>query len=72
MPKMDGYEFVEILRTDEMYMDIPVIAISAIPFDTAAKRLNKLKIEGYVQKDTFNQSEFLDLVKEVLTKHHDY
>ena len=70
MPKMDGYEFIEVLRNDEMYMDIPIVAISAIPYDTAAKRLNKLRIEGYVQKDIFNQAEFLDLVKEVLTKHH--
>ena len=70
MPKMDGYEFIEVLRNDEMYMDIPIVAISAIPYDTAAKRFNKLRIEGYVQKDIFNQAEFLDLVKEVLTKHH--
>ena len=70
MPKIDGYEFIESLRNDEMYMDIPIIAISAIPYETAAKRLSKLKIEGYVQKDSFNQSVFLDLVKEVLTKYH--
>ena len=70
MPKMDGYEFVEILRNDEMYMDIPIIAISSIPEDTARKRFNKLKIDGYVQKDLFNQAVFSELVNETLTNYH--
>ena len=70
MPKMDGYEFVEILKLDEMFMDIPVIAISSIPKDTAIKRFNKSKVDGYIQKDLFNQTQFLDMVKEILTKNH--
>ena len=70
MPKMDGYEFVEILRLDEMFMDIPIIVISSIPRDTAIKRFNKSKIDGYMQKDLFNQTQFLDMVKEILTKNH--
>ncbi len=70
MPKMDGYEFVEILRGDEMYADIPIIVMSSISKDTALKRFGRIKIDGYMQKDLFNQKEFLDNVKEILTKHH--
>ena len=70
MPKIDGYEFVEMLRTDEMYMDIPIITISSIQQEEAMKRLAPFKIDGYIQKDTFNQTKFVQLIKEVLTKHH--
>lgn len=70
MPKMNGYEFVEILRNDEMYMDIPVLVMSSVQKDIAKKRFGKLKIEGYIQKDMFNQTEFIEKVKEVLTKYH--
>ena len=70
MPKIDGYEFVEKLRNDEMYMDIPIIVMSSINKDQAMKKLKKFNIEGYMQKDTFNQTEFVELVKETLTKYH--
>ena len=53
-----------------MYTDIPIVAISSIPQETALKRFGKLKIDGYIQKDTFNQNDFTNLVREILTKHH--
>lgn len=70
MPKMNGYELVEILRNDEMYMDIPVIVMSSVIKDTAKKQFSKLKIDGYIQKDLFNQVLFIEKVKEILSKHH--
>ena len=67
-----GYseEFIEYLRNDEMYMDIPVLVMSSIAKETAMAKLKKSKIEGYLQKDAFNQVEFVDKVKEILTKYH--
>lgn len=70
MPKIDGYEFIEYLKNDEMYMDIPVIVMSSIDRNIAISKLKKSKIEGYMQKDAFNQMEFIEKVKEVLTKYH--
>ena len=70
MPKIDGYEFIEYLKNDEMYMDIPVLVMSSIAKETAMVKLKKFKTEGYMQKDSFNQIEFIEKVKEVLTKYH--
>ncbi len=70
MPKIDGYEFVERLKQDEMYSDIPILVMSSENKETAVKKLNKFGIEGYLQKDSFNQAEFVDLIKEILTKYH--
>lgn len=70
MPKIDGYEFIERLRNDEMYADIPIIVISSFPENQARKRLNKLSIAHYISKDNFDQADLAMQVKEILTKFH--
>lgn len=70
MPKIDGFEFIEILQSDEMYMDIPILVMSSNPREEALSKLRKFKIEGYLQKDTFNQPDFVEKVRETLSKHH--
>lgn len=70
MPKIDGYEFIERLRNDEMYADIPIIVISSLPENQASKRLNKLFIAHYISKDNFDQADLAMQVKKILTKFH--
>ena len=70
MPKIDGYEFVERLKNDEMYADIPIVVISSLPEKTAAKKLSKFDIEFYMTKDNFNQNEFSKQIEKIITKHH--
>ena len=70
MPKIDGFEFVERLRNDELYMDIPIVVMSSLEKEVAMQKLKKYKIDGYIQKDTFNQVIFSDIVRSILTKHH--
>lgn len=70
MPKIDGFEFIERLQNDEMYMDIPLIVMSSLTREQAMKKLKKFNIESYIQKDSFNQNLFVDMVKEILTKYH--
>ena len=70
MPKVDGFEFIERLKNDEMYMDIPILVMSSVSREEALNKLRKYKVEGYLQKDTFNQTEFVAKVKETLTKYH--
>lgn len=38
MPKQDGYETTKIIRKDERYKDIPIIAVSAHAFKTDAEK----------------------------------
>ena len=70
MPKVSGFTFIERLKNDEMYMDIPIMIISCTPKEVAMNQLRRFKIEGYIQKDTFNQIVFVEKVKEILTKYH--
>ena len=70
MPKIDGYQFISKLKSDEMYSDIPIIAMSSVAPEIAIKKLGD-KIEFYICKENFNQEEFKNKVKEILTKHHE-
>ena len=47
--------------------DLPVVEKA---INTLATKLKKFKTEGYLQKDSFNQIDFIEKVKEILTKYH--
>jgi CheY-like chemotaxis protein len=70
MPRIDGYQFVNMLKTDEMYADIPVIVMSSISKNIAMEKLTALNIDYYICKENFNQEEFVDQVRLLLTKYH--
>ena len=70
MPQIDGYQFVNMLKTDEMYADIPVIVMSSISKNVAMDRLSELNVDYYICKENFNQEEFLEQVKALLSKYH--
>lgn len=70
MPKIDGYEFIERLKNNEMYADIPIIVMSSLSESTARKQLNKHFIDYYISKDNFDQADFAKHVKQILTKYH--
>ena len=70
MPKIDGYQFIERLKNDEMYMDIPIIVMSSLPEKTALKRLEQFRIEYYMRKENFDQTEFAEQVKRIITIYH--
>ena len=70
MPKIDGYEFIERLKNDEMYMDIPIIVMSSLDKEVASKKLKQFNIDGYLQKDSFDQTQFINMIKVILTKYH--
>ena len=70
MPKIDGYEFIERLKNDEMYADIPIVVMSSLSEKSAAKKLKKLDIEYYVSKEEFNQNDFAQQIRKIITSKH--
>jgi hypothetical protein len=60
-----------MLKTDEMYADIPVIVMSSINKNVAMEKLSSLNIDYYICKENFNQNEFTKQVRALLTKYHE-
>lgn len=66
MPEMDGFTFLEKLKTDEMFSDIPVIMMSSLTNEENYQKALKLGAKTFLNKNRFNQDEFLDTVKSAL------
>lgn len=65
MPEMNGFEFLEKLKTDEMFADIPVIVVSSLLTEENKKRSAELGAEKYIVKNDFNQEEFQDTISKI-------
>lgn len=66
MPEMDGFTFLEKLKTDEMFSEIPVIMLSSLASEENKKRAIELGAEDYLNKNSFNKNDFQDIVNKVL------
>lgn len=66
MPEMNGFEFLEKLKTDEMFSDIPVIMVSSLISDENKKRANELGAKKYIVKGEFEQDDFQEAVRKIL------
>lgn len=68
MPGMNGIEYLERIKTDEMYSDIPVIMLSSIISDEMKEKTISLGAKAYISKSEFNQEHLQDIVSKVLNK----
>lgn len=50
MPVMDGYEATRIIKAMDEYKDIPIVALTASTFEEERKRIDALKMQGYIRK----------------------
>ncbi len=68
MPEMNGIEFLEKLKTDELYADIPFIMLSSIIDEDIQNKAITLGVRKYMIKNQFNQDELQSLISEILNK----
>lgn len=66
MPEMNGLEFLEKIKTDEMYSEIPFIMVSSLIDEDCKKRAMDLGAKKYIIKGEFNQDSFQETIKEIL------
>jgi PAS domain S-box-containing protein len=66
MPEMDGFEFVEVMRKNPLWHDIPVIVLTA----KTITEEDRLRLDGYVekilQKGTYERETLLGEVRGLL------
>lgn len=71
MPVMDGFQLIEFLQSDEKYMHLPIVVMSSNPKEKIIPKLKQYDIEGYIQKDTFDQNTFMEIVNKIMRKQVD-
>ncbi len=67
MPEMNGIEFLEKLKTNEMFSDIPVIILSSLN-EEYKKLAIDLGAKKYIVKSEFNQNELQDAIIKILAE----
>ncbi|MCK9627438.1 MAG: PAS domain S-box protein [Bacteroidales bacterium] len=65
MPVMDGYEATRIIKTMDDVKDIPIVALTASTFEDERKRIEALKMQGYIRKP-FRESDLFSTVGKIL------
>ncbi len=66
MPFMSGFEFIKQVRTIKEYSRIPVIVLTSVSKAVLSKLYEHLNISEFIQKEKFEQSNFLDSVQRYL------
>jgi CheY-like chemotaxis protein len=61
MPRMGGFEFLEILRSDPGFKDVSVVIITTSNEDLDKIKAHKLNVSGYILKP-LSGNEFADKV----------
>lgn len=68
MPKMSGLEFVKNIRKDPKWDSTPIIVLTSMPEISWGRKFKEAGAQSYIQKDNFNQENFLRLVDSYLGK----
>lgn len=66
MPEIDGLEFMDMLRINDEWKDIPVVILSAISDSDIIKRSREKGVIDYITKP-INIHKIIDLTKEILS-----
>lgn len=66
MPKMNGFDFLERIRSDIRYRDIPVIIISNLEGDNDRTTGRNLGITDYIVKSNISLRELMALIRQVV------
>ena len=66
MPRMDGFEFTEKLRSHERYAHTPVVLVTARDSDADMKKGIAAGASAYIVKGDFDKNNLLETIENLL------
>jgi two-component system chemotaxis sensor kinase CheA len=63
MPGMDGFTFIERIRSDPALRDIPAILVTSRAAPEDRQRGRDVGAQGYIVKSEFDQAELLTMIR---------
>jgi len=66
MPGMDGFTFIEQLRSEPALRDIPAILVTSRAAPEDRQRGREVGAQGYIVKSEFDQAELLTIIKPLM------
>lgn len=68
MPRLDGFSFTERLRADSSYKDVPIIIVTSREKEEDKRRGITVGANAYIVKGSFDQSNLVDTVQNLIGK----
>lgn len=62
MPKVNGFELVEHIRSDDSLADLPVVLVTSLASEEDWRRGMEVGANAYIKKAKFNQIELVDTI----------
>jgi signal transduction histidine kinase/CheY-like chemotaxis protein len=66
MPEMDGFEFLELLRANDQWQDIPVVVVTSKDLSRGEREKLEQSVQRVLQKGTYSRSELLREVNRLI------
>ncbi|MEX2495464.1 MAG: response regulator [Woeseia sp.] len=66
MPRMDGFQLLEAIRGSKAHRELPVILVTALESEEDRMRGLSAGADAYLQKSTFDQSELIEAIGQIL------
>lgn len=67
MPKLNGFTFIEMVRTDARLRQVPIIVFSSVVNDEQIARLKTMGISDYLNKTDTTPTQLVQLINQKLT-----
>jgi two-component system chemotaxis sensor kinase CheA len=67
MPGIDGFTFIERIRSDPATRDIPAILVTSLAEPAHRQRGRDVGAQGYMVKSEFNQAELLSIIRPLVS-----
>jgi PAS domain S-box-containing protein len=68
MPVMDGFEFLEIIRKEDIYADIPIFVVTAKDLTMEDRKLLSGGVAKIIEKGKYSQKDLLVQIKNTISK----
>jgi len=68
MPRLDGFSLTERLRSNDTYKDVPIIIVTSREKDEDKRRGISVGANAYIVKGSFDQSNLVDTVQNLIGK----
>jgi two-component system, chemotaxis family, sensor kinase CheA len=66
MPGMNGFEFIERIRADPTLRDVPALLVTSRASPDDRRRGEEVGAQGHIAKGEFDQTRFLDRIRELV------
>jgi two-component system chemotaxis sensor kinase CheA len=66
MPRLDGFQLTQRIRTELNRTDLPIIIITSLASETHRRRGLEVGAQAYIVKSQFNQSNLIETIRQLL------